>query len=431
MRRYLEKLPPEIGDLIRRAGEIAGENNMRVYLVGGFVRDLILGVKNLDVDIVVEGSGIKFAEEFSSALKAKITRHRRFGTATVGLSHNLKIDIATAREECYPEPACLPLVKSGRLKDDLRRRDFSINAMSISLNSDDFGGLIDFFHGLNDLRGKKIRVLHGQSFIDDPTRILRAVRFEKRYNFRIEAHTLKALKDAAALKMLERVQPQRLRDELILSLKEPSCLKQIRRLKELTGFGFISPGLSLSKKNYALLEALEGQIKWFRKAYSRRRQLDAWLIYFLGLVDSPGLSEVKSICKRYAFSRGEEKRILSFKKANHAFIRRLGAKEIKPARIFSLLEPLSYEVILALKAKHKAPLIQKRIEDFFEIYNGMRLSIRGADLRRLGVMPGPYYRKIFSRVMNAKLNGEIRTAEEEIGLMKRLTKSTRDKDQGR
>ncbi|MFA5411141.1 MAG: CCA tRNA nucleotidyltransferase [Candidatus Omnitrophota bacterium] len=428
MREYLKKLPPEIKNLIRRAGRVANENNMRAYLVGGFVRDLILGVKNLDVDIAVEGSGIKFAEELSAALKAKIIRHRRFGTATISLSHNLKIDIATAREECYPEPACLPLVKSGRLKDDLKRRDFSINAMSIGLNGDDFGRLIDFFHGLNDLRSKKIRVLHDSSFIDDPTRILRAVRFEKRYNFRIETHTLKALKKAVALKMLERVQPQRLRDELILSLKEPSGLKQIRRLNELTGFGFINAGLSFSKKNYALLETLEGQINWFRKAYSRRRQLDAWLIYFFGVVDPLSSSEVQSICKRYVFSRGEEKRILSFKKTNHSFIRRLGLKEIKPAQIFSLLEPLSYEVILALKAKYKAPLIQKRIEDFFEIYNGMRLSIRGADLHRLGVMPGPYYRKIFTRVMNAKLNGKIKTEEEEMGLMRRLTKSIRDGD---
>jgi tRNA nucleotidyltransferase (CCA-adding enzyme) len=235
MRNRLHKLPQEIKDLIYLASNIATENNMPVYLVGGFVRDLLLEVKNLDLDFVIEGDGIKFAEDLATILKARLIRHRRFGTATIVLnpvrvitsfsrlpivSRGVKIDIATARRETYPRPASLPLVTRGTLEDDLARRDFSVNAMAISITKKDFGKLVDFFCGKDDLQHKKVRILHSLSFIDDPTRMLRAIRFEQRYNFKIEPHTLKLLKVAAAIKMLEKVQPQRLRDELILILKE-------------------------------------------------------------------------------------------------------------------------------------------------------------------------------------------------------------------
>ncbi len=185
MKKYLQRLPKEIQDLIYLSSEVAAANHFRAFLVGGFVRDLVLQVKNLDLDIVVEGDGIKFAEDIVDFLKARVVKHSRFGTATVTLSAAVKIDVASARVECYPAPACLPQVKNGSIKEDLKRRDFSINAMAISINKKDFGRLIDFFDGINDLRKSKIRVLHDLSFIDDPTRILRAVRFEIRYGFAI------------------------------------------------------------------------------------------------------------------------------------------------------------------------------------------------------------------------------------------------------
>jgi tRNA nucleotidyltransferase (CCA-adding enzyme) len=219
MKEYLKKLPKELRSLIIIARNLASVNHMPVYLVGGIVRDLILGAKNLDLDIVVHGDGIKFAEAFTQKLKAKLIRHKRFGTATIILGSGLKFDIATARKEFYPQPASLPEVTGGTLKDDLFRRDFTINAMAISIGARDFGKLIDFFAGREDILHRKIHILHDLSFIDDPTRILRAIRFEKRYNFRIEPKTLGALKEAVGLKMLEIIQPQRLSHELILILK--------------------------------------------------------------------------------------------------------------------------------------------------------------------------------------------------------------------
>ena len=424
MKAYLDKLPKEIQDLIFVAGDIAAKNNMPAYLVGGFVRDLLLGVENLDLDIVVEGDGINFAEGLAESLGARLIRHKRFGTATVLIKPQAKkIDIATARCESYPTPASLPVVTASSLKDDLRRRDFTINAMAISINQHNFGQLIDFFDARVDLRQKKIRVLHRLSFIDDPTRILRAIRFEKRHGFNIEANTLLLLKEAVRRKMLEKVQPQRLRDELILVLKEAHPLKQIMRMRNLTGFSFINPHLLATKKTYNLIRAIHRQIEWFKKSFPGRRALDVWLIYFMGLIDSLATSDVKLICQKFVFRQGEEKRILVYKKLKRLFFTELGKKKIKPAIIFNLLEPLSYEVIILIKAKYKNPDIRKHIEDFFEIYNGMRILITGKDLHRLGLVPGPAYRKIFAQVLKAKLGGAVKTKEEELALIKKIINS--------
>ena len=437
MKDYLNKLPNEIKDLIRLVSDIANKNNILAYLVGGFVRDLILGVKNLDLDIVVEGDGIKFAEGLSEKLRAGLIRHRRFGTATVILKDNLKIDpsaslrvngergrtidIATARREYYPHPAHLPEVTRGILKDDLMRRDFTINAMAISINRQDFGRFIDCFGGKKDLADKNIRVLHDLSFIDDPTRILRAIRFEQRYNFKIEPKTLEFLRQANRSKMLEMVSRERLRDELILILKEERPLKPLIRIEELIGFGFINSGLSLSKKTHTFLKSIESQIIWFKRKYPKRRQLDTWLTYFMGLIETFNINSIKLICKKFAFRRGEEKRILAYKIIKSKFIKDLSQNKIKPSKIFSLLEPLSYEVIILIKAKFKNANIKKHIEDFFEIYNGMRIHISGEDLRRLGLTPGPDYQKIFHRVLNAKLDGLVKTKKEELELIKKIT----------
>lgn len=423
MERHLRKLPEEILSLIYLARDIAEELGFNVYLIGGFVRDLILGVKNLDLDIAVEGDGIKFADNLAQRLKLKLTRHRRFGTAAITVKPHLKVDIATTRKEFYPEPACLPVVNIGMLKDDLARRDFTINTLAISISGKKFGELIDLFDGKNDIDNKNIRILHNLSFIDDPTRILRAIRFEQRYNFKIEPNTLKCLKEAVKLKMLDIVQPQRLRDEIILILKEQRPLKQIRRIKKLASFDFIKPGLSVSKKTYELFDSVSNQINWFRANFVLHRQLDVWLIYFMALIDSLHTRQVQSLCRRFVFRKGEGKRMLTYMKLRSNIMLKLSMNKIKPSSIFHLLEPLSYEVILLIKAKFKNKNIKKHIEDFFHIYHGTDISVSGHDLKGLGFTPGPHYQKIFHKLLNARLNGEVKTKKEELELVRKLKKT--------
>ena len=423
MNKYLNRLEKELKGLIHLAARIASKNNMRAYLVGGFVRDLILGVKNLDLDIVIDGDGVEFAEEFAKALKARLTCHRRFRTATcIIFESNLKVDIATARKEFYPHPAHLPIVSSGTLKDDLGRRDFTINAMAISINKGDFGRLIDFYNGKTDLGHKRVRILHDLSFIDDPTRILRAIRFEKRYNFRIESRALECLKKAVKLKMLNKVQPQRLRDELIPILKEEHPLKYLRRMQELAGCSFINWHLFISSQTHRLLRSIEKQIIWFKEGCLAERQPDYWLIYLMGLLYPLDLKDVKLICRKFVFRKQEEKILLTYKRNSSKVVRKLNQGKIKPSTVFCLFKPLSYEEIIFIKASYNKRNIQKCIEDFLKIYNGIRIQICGEDLKKLGLTPGPSYQKILSRVLNAKLNGAVKTKGDELALIKKLVR---------
>lgn len=420
MKEYLEKLPQEIQGLLQLAGDIAYRDKFAVYLVGGFVRDLILGVKNFDIDIIVECNGIKFAEDMAQALKAKVITHKRFGTATITLDAGVKIDIATVRKEFYPQPACLPEVSAGTLKDDLFRRDFTINAMAVSICRENFGRLIDSFGGRDDLRDKKIRVMHNLSFIDDPTRILRAIRFAARYDFTVEPHTLRLLKEAVKLNMLHRVQPQRVRDEIILLLKEGHPVKQLRYVQKLVKFTFISPGLCLTPAAYRFLNAIEKEVSWFKEALPSHRQLDVWLIYFMGLIDSLKFSQALTVCRNFVFRRGEEKRIFAYKRISAKLIRALSYSSHPPEKIFHLFEPLSYEVLIILKAKYKNHNFQRNIDNFLRHYHCLRIHVSGHDLRNLGITPGPHYQKILRKVLNAKLNGRVKTKEEELAFIRRL-----------
>lgn len=414
MKSYLKKLPSQLQEIINVAKGLSFGLGFRAYLVGGFVRDIILGVSNFDMDIVVEGNGLRFAEELSSKLSGKLTRHRRFGTGTVITADKLKIDVATARKEIYAHPAALPIVSPGSIKDDLARRDFTINAMAISIGEEDFGSFIDFFSGQEDLSRKFIRVLHDLSFIDDPTRILRAIRFQQRYGLRIEPHTLRLFKESLGLCMLERVDKQRIRDEIILLLKEGEPLKYIRSIKHLTGFSFINHKIKLDKKKTLFLQSAARRISWFTENFPRKRLLDTWLIYFTVLLDGLSKREAGLLCRKLALRLGDTKRILSYKSVARYLIIQLSKREIPASKIYRLLESLSYEVIILISAKARNPTVRLRIEDFLKVYNGMRLHITGEDLKSLGVKPSPYFKKILTRALYAKIDNRFTTKEEEL-----------------
>jgi tRNA nucleotidyltransferase (CCA-adding enzyme) len=420
MEKHLKQLPQELLDLIYAAGDISGRMGFSAYLVGGFVRDLILGVKNFDLDIVVEGDGLKFSEALAEKLNAKLISHKRFFTATVFVKAHLKIDVATARKEFYPQPASLPIVNKGSIRDDLYRRDFSINTLVIAINQDNFGELLDLFKGKSDIRHKRIRVLHDLSFIDDPTRIMRAVRFQVRYNFKIEPETFKRLGEAVKHKMLFAVSPQRLRDELILMLKEKEPLKNFKRLEEVARLDFINPALKLSSKTEKFLKSCQEQVQWFKAKFAQRRHLDSWLVYLAGLLSGLDPKQVQAVCQRFVFSKGEEKRILEFFLLRDKLLAKLSRPGLRPSSVYHLLEPLSYEVIILLKAAARDKRALVNMEKFFHVYNGTAISLKGHDLNGLGFVPGPHYRRILRKVLNAKLNGSVSSAQEELELVKKM-----------
>ncbi len=406
--------------MISQIEKVSQETKMPAYLVGGFVRDLILGVKNFDLDITVQGDGMFFANKLARKLKSGLNIHERFGTATLTLKNGTKIDIATARKERYPYCAALPVVTPGSLREDLKRRDFTINAMALRIALDKEQQLVDPFRGRDDLDRKRIRILHDLSFQDDPTRILRAIRFEQRYNFKIEHKTLKLLNEAVSSGLLFKVNSHRIRNDLVLMLKENNPVKQIKRLVSLVGLSFISSQLKFGKSTFDLFKALGGEISWFEKNFPERRKLDIWLIYFAALMRPLGKAEINKIICKLSLRKGEKKRIISYCQKGMEFISQLSAKDLTAAQIFSLLEPLSYETIILLKASSKNKFLKRYIADFIKIYHGMRLYISGKDLYSLGILPGPVYQKFFSKILTAKLNSGVITYKDELVLIKRL-----------
>jgi tRNA nucleotidyltransferase (CCA-adding enzyme) len=231
--RIRQAVSPSLQGVLLEAGKLADEMGFDAYVVGGMVRDLLLGLQTFDVDIVIEGRGIRFARNLADRLHAKVRCHERFGTATLTLPDQLRVDVATARTEFYERPAALPLVSPGSIRDDMVRRDFTINALAASLMPAEFGRLLDDFGGLRDLRERHIRALHARSFIDDPTRIFRAVRFEKRLNFRIVRSSEQWIVNALSRGLLEELEDYRIAAELRLILEEPDPAGPLRRLSEL------------------------------------------------------------------------------------------------------------------------------------------------------------------------------------------------------
>ena len=421
MPEYLKDLPLELLKIIELVKELSFKLGYKSYLVGGFVRDLILKRKNFDLDISVEGDGINFANALASCLKAKVIRHQRFGTATVVSPEGFKIDIATCRKEYYPKPAMLPQVVKGDIKDDLARRDFTINAIAIEISLEKEPKIIDFFGGYSDILRKKIRLLHQRSFIDDPTRILRAIRFEQRFNFKIEKNTLRLIKEAVLLGMFNKLSSHRLRDELILIFKEESAIEAIQRIEELIGWNVLIPSIKLNKRKTALLKSTKKIILWYNKKFPHKRKLDTWLMYLMCLLEGMSKTKIDDFLNRFSFKKGEKKRILSYVTGGEKIIDKLKHK-LKPSIIYRYLEPLSYEVILMFLAKSEDKNLKRNIEDFLKIYNNVRLKIGGNDLKKLGINEGPDYQNILKKLLYAKLDKGINTKEEELNFVKSLIK---------
>ncbi|MBI1929305.1 CCA tRNA nucleotidyltransferase, partial [Candidatus Poribacteria bacterium] len=259
------KILPQILTLLQAIGQ-AGEQAARpVYVVGGFVRDLLLGRENLDLDIVVEGDAIRFARHLAEAWGGTFQAHHQFGTGTLTRPDGFKIDFVTARRETYERPGALPFVESGTIEDDLRRRDFSMNALAIQLNPDAFGNLVDCTDGLRDLRAGLLRTLHDRSFMDDPTRIFRAIRYEGRYEFQIVDSDQMLIREAIHQSALDLISGERIRNEIDRILLEGAAPKMIRRMLEFDLFRAIHPAWEVPQDFDALWNAAHRAMDWAAK----------------------------------------------------------------------------------------------------------------------------------------------------------------------
>ncbi len=408
-----EMLPERIYSLLEEFGKTAESLGYNAYVVGGFVRDLILRRRNLDIDIVIEGDGIRFAREFAKRFDVKINVHKRFRTAYIIFPDGFKVDVATARMEYYESPGALPVVKRSSLKLDLYRRDFTINTLAIKLNSSEFGKLIDYFNGMRDIKDGIIRVLHNLSFIEDPSRILRAIRFEQRFGFRIGKLTLSLIKNAIKINCFDSIAGKRLFHELKLILMEDDPLKAIDRMNELNVLSSISPLLRWSSEHRRIFEDIRKTIAWYNLLFLEEK-IEGWVIYWHGLISHLKEEEIRKIYERFEID--DKKLIRTAEQRRHIedASRKIITDELSNYQIYKLLSPYDIEMLLYVMAVFQNEKLRRAISNYFTKLKDVRPQLRGKDLIRMGLKPGPIFGKILEELLEARMNEVVKSREDEI-----------------
>jgi tRNA nucleotidyltransferase (CCA-adding enzyme) len=413
-----ERLPERIHNLLMEFGRVGDALGYAVYAVGGFVRDLLLRVENFDVDIVVEGDGIRFSEEFEKKFPCRIRTHRKFGTAIILFPDGLKVDVATARWEVYDSPAALPTVESASIKMDLYRRDFTVNTLAIQLNPKAFGELIDFFGGVKDVKEKTIRVLHNLSFVEDPTRVFRAIRFEQRFGFQIGKHTQNLMRNAVKVGFLERLSGGRVLSEIILILQEEDPLPALKRMRDFNLFHFLHAGLKFDEQAEALCEQIHHVISWFDLLFLEQ-QYERWLIYFYGLLDFIKEGEREEICQRLGMNDRLRKRVKEGKLQADQVLLQIFSwintdRHPKRSEIYGVLDPLSIESKLFMMAKTTQVTTRRYISLYFTQLKDTKPLLRGTDLIQMGIKSGPSIKKALSGLLIARLDEQVVTRQDEM-----------------
>ena len=429
-RRMKRRLPASVMSILRDAGEVACRLDVKVYAVGGFVRDLILEQENLDIDLTVEGDGILFAEEFSKQHGCRMKSHHKFGTAVILMNEGQKIDVASTRLEYYESPGVLPIVERSSLRMDLYRRDFTINTLAICLNSDQFGRLTDYFGAQKDLRERSLKVLHNLSFVEDPTRVFRAVRFEQRLGFHIALQTENLIKNAVKMNFLDKLGGKRLLAELIHILNEKEPLKAIIRMDSLGLLSFVHKKIRLTSEILSLLEESEQIISWFELLYLGIN-FDKWVVYFLALTSELGPAEFMDCCTRLAVNKIQRIRIAENRQIGLQLLDEWGkssrrGKKLLPSTIYRSLRDLSVEIPLHMMAITAKEDIRKQISHYFTHLSTVKIFISGDDLKRFGIPNGPLFREILDKILDARLDAEVESREDELRMVENLLNQSRE-----
>ncbi|GAB4472898.1 MAG: CBS domain-containing protein [Anaerolineae bacterium] len=432
-----ESLPPLYPALMRAIGDEAAALGSSLYVVGGFVRDLLLGKPTFDIDFVVEGDAIALTRVVTRAFGGEMRHHARFGTGKwllnpqvwEGIAARLgvpaydvfrlpgHIDFATARTEFYDAPSVLPEVEQGNIKLDLHRRDFTINTLALRLDPPHFGDLLDFYNGEEDLRHGVIRVLHSLSFIDDPTRILRAVRFEQRFGFRIEPRTEELI--GHALHHIEDLTGDRVRHEIELILAETEPERAFLRLDRLGVLEVIHPALRCDEWTAAAFRALRHAVVQPLWPELAAPGFDTEVPYFALLTYRLTLEEIRAIGRRLRVRR----RTIDTLERAQAIRRRMEAlanPRLEPRQVDRLLSRADDQVLLVSWAAAPTAQARERIVEYATRLRHIRPTITGEDLIARGLKPGPHFKDILERLRGARLNGVVASDEEERALLERI-----------
>lgn len=422
------RLPESLQTLLATVQTLADQLDVSAFLVGGFVRDLLMNIPNFDLDFVIEGDGMLFGKTLAGELSAEWTIHERFGTVSIKVPPTLKLpqmhhlDVATARTEYYEYPTALPTVERSSIKKDLYRRDFTINALAIRVNRTP-GELLDFFGGRRDIKDKVVRVLHSLSFVEDPTRVFRAIRFEQRFGFRVSKETEQFIRQAQTMDLFQRLSGSRLGNELIHMLEEPDPVSGIRRLETFRLLPFIHPKLHMKAPVQDMFDAIELMLSWFTVAQPEI-PIKRWIIYGMAWFESLEQAELTKTWKRLGFPQGQIKTAGKFLTAQSTLIRTLNRKHLAPSEAYGLLADWPQEHLIFLMAKTRLKpstrAAMERVRAFLSTWQHLSIGLTGHDLESMGLSKGPAYAYILDKVFHAKLDGMVDTEEDEYRLAKTL-----------
>jgi tRNA nucleotidyltransferase (CCA-adding enzyme) len=406
-----------LDDLFRHVQAVAA-GVRGCYLVGGAVRDLLLREPGFDVDLAVEGDGIAFATELAARLKGHVRPHRKFGTAVVVAGDGpdrLRVDVASTRAESYEYPGALPKVEHAGIRSDLARRDFTINAMAVSLKPETFGDLFDYFGGREDLEAGRITVLHNLSFIEDPTRILRAIRYENRYGLRMDEHTLNLARACSAMDLVGDLSSARLRDELISLLDEEKVDFSLRRAEELGVWPAIHGRLRGTRGLVRRADAL-------RAAHDLDRETPRWRLRLVWLLRDLDPEEIAAWAARMRI-RGQDAGVLERALVVGRRLLDRIARGPSEAELYDLAAGEPLEAVLAAMTLDDSGIATSRLARFLDVTRHVRLAIGGQDLLALGFSTGPRMGEVLRSVLHLKLNGVVAGRDEELTAAARMRES--------
>lgn len=411
-------LPEEAQSAIRMLGELAEERGLRAHVVGGFVRDMLIGRRNLDIDVVVEGDGVGFAEAAAEVLGGRVKIHRRFGTAVLVLSRELHIDVTSARTEYYARPGALPTVERSSLRQDLFRRDFSVNAMAVCIDPDCFGALADPFGGLRDLESGVIRVLHSMSFVEDPTRVLRSARFASRYGFSLDPTTEELARQAVRLGMLDEVSGARIREETLDLIDEDPATPAFKRLAKLDALPQVLPEERDGEEFVRDFSATERAYKRLAPLAARtpRRRVTLVTPFVAGI----GRVAAERWLRRMRFGREYVEPSLAVADHGTRLARALKDRRgMRDSRLHAMLTTLPTEATIFLWATGDR-LVRERVERYLRELSHVRAAVTGSDLIALGYEPSPAFSAILAQALADRLDGRAVGREQELANLRRL-----------
>ncbi len=417
IQKKISKLfPGKIQNILKIISDVSKELKYSAYLVGGIVRDILLNVPNFDIDIVVEVDGIEFGRKLAKVLDVKIESHKKFRTSVIVLENGQHIDIATARVEYYRKPAALPSVEPGSIKQDLSRRDFTINTMAISLNKKNFGKILDFFGGRKDLVEKRIKVLHKMSFIEDPTRIFRAVRFEQRLGFKMDKQTEKLARTTIEMDMVKELTGVRIRDELISILNEEKPWKPLKRLYELGALKKIGLNVEINPDFIHIMKNVLNYQKKLQSFYGK--DLEKWRLLFILLLEDVKVSSIRKWCYEMKVRKRDVDIIIDVRKKSGSIKKDLKNIISKNSILYRKVSKLPPELHVIACSWGKS--YYKNIKKYLIKVSNIKLSINGNTLKDMGYNPSDKFRHVLGKLFEMKLDGKMKNRNEEIYMAKLL-----------